>query len=640
EGIWREVYRLDEKLSDRALEVLREKIWELHTIDESAREVKNLPQYKEYIERLEKIADLLKTAAKKLVEEAEREGKGDIKWINGRPYIAYEGPVKLSAQVEHVTRDGRKYAVIEVKYGEKTARVELEVEELRRAGLLHNLAAIATDDAREFYEGRVSHKSASYLQAAERLLMWAIFMPGEYKMTAKYVHVTEDGLSPDIEISSRFGQGGLAKIEKESPIHRLVLKLAKELAGGEDLHNVENVTDKILAASWLLASAILSTPDGGRPSEGLAVLAKKGVLPGAAFDRLRPILEELDALLGPVSREDKAYLVGKMVDYDGYIKEGHLRVRAEKIEGMPIELGGVEINMADVAEAAAKAFSKEGGWSGNELSFGPAKDVPELKAIPAFKAMAALIAQKADELRRKELVEHVELRRYEIDGGEIKIMAPKTKEESVQIAQLEAIWREFKIGKYTHLRLVVRGEEYELFYSGGRFAIRGKEAQKLKKALEKLGLDVKMTSDGRLYLGYKRLEALLSAGVKAYAVRKAKMGEAMWRLEITYGGAAIELKMTYDERNNCLIKFSRTGKIKVFIREEGAAEGKRELDLKLLADIKEGRNCKDCLEKRLAEAFAAASEKGFSWSVTNDRKYLYIYLPSDFRDAVRRFYLE
>ncbi|MBP1449346.1 MAG: epoxyqueuosine reductase QueH, partial [Thermoproteus sp.] len=146
-------------------------------------------------------------------------------------------------------------------------------------------------------------------------------------------------------------------------------------------------------------------------------------------------------------------------------------------------------------------------------------------------------------------------------------------------------------------------------------------------------------SSGCLYLYRKHLEALLSAGVEAYAVRRAKRGEAMWRLEITYRGVTIVLKMTYNERRKRLEKKSRTGKIEVFVREEGAPEDKRELDLKLLVDIKEGReDCKDCPEKRLAKAFAMASEKGFRWSVTSDRKYLYVYLPSDFRDVVRRFY--
>ncbi|MBP1448976.1 MAG: hypothetical protein JZD41_03015, partial [Thermoproteus sp.] len=308
------------------------------------------------------------------------------------------------------------------------------------------------------------------------------------------------------------------------------------------------------------------------------------------------------------------------------------------IKKIPIELDGVEINIADVAEAAAKAFWREGRWSGNELSLCPVEEVPELESVdvPAYKAMAALMA----ELRRKELVEHVELASYKVDGLEIKILAPKAKEGGqTPIAQLEEIWKDFKIGKYTHLRLVVGGEEYELFYSGGKFTIRGEEAQKLKKALEKLGLDVKMTSDGRLYLGYERLEKLLSAGVEAYAVRKAKMGEAMWRLEMTYRGVTMALKMSYDGRNSRLEKLSRTGKIEATIYEEDASEGKRvELDLDLLAAA--GGNCKDCPEKRLAEAFTIASEKlGFRWSVTGERvKNLYVYLPSDFKDAVRRFY--
>ncbi|MBP1449423.1 MAG: hypothetical protein JZD41_05375, partial [Thermoproteus sp.] len=590
EGIWREVYRLDEKLSDRAFEVLREKIWELHTIDEGAREAKNLPQYKEYIERLEKIADLLKAAAKELVEEAEREGKGDIKWIKGRPYIAYEGPVKLSAQVEHVTRGDRTYALVAVgdeeavkeivglwkeganeekleqvakKYGDKVAWVVLEVEELKRSALSHNLAAIATDDARDFYTGRILHITTNPVQAAERLLMWALFMPGEYKITVRYVYATEEGLSPSIEMESRFSRGGIEKIEGKSPIHGLVLRLAKELAGREKLKRDD--TDKILAASWLMISAILNTPDGGRPSEGLAILVEKVALPRAAFDRLRPILEELDALLGPVSREDKAYLVGKMVDYDGYIKEGFLRVRAEKIKGMPIELDGVEIRMADVAEAAAKAFWMEGGWSGNELYFGPAREALEFKVdeeaplkAPAFKAIAALIVQKtweeADELRRKDLVEYGEPIKYKIGGVEVEITPAKAKEgEQTPIARknLEEVWRGFEAGKYTHLRLAVGGEVYDLVDIGrdaAKFQIRGEGAQKLEKALKGLGLDVKRTPGGYLYLDYEHLKALLDKGVEAEAVRRAKRGEAQWRLEITYGGVTIVLEMTYDER--------------------------------------------------------------------------------------------
>ncbi|MBP1448789.1 MAG: hypothetical protein JZD41_02065, partial [Thermoproteus sp.] len=655
EGIWREIYWLDKVLPDYVFEILREKIWELHTIEESARIVdEHLPQYREYIERLRRIADLLKAAAEKLVEEAEKEGKGSIRWMNGRPHIAYEGSVELSVQVEHVTRDGRKYAVIEVKYGERTARVELEVEELRRSALLHNLAAIATDDVRKFYEGRVSHNTASPVQAAERLAMWALFMPGEYKITVRYVYATEEGLSPDIEISSRFGWGGIEKVEN-SPIHRLVLKLARELAGVENLKEAENATNYILAASWLIISAILNAPGGGRPSEGLAALAEKGVLPRAALNRLRPIFEELDRALGSISRADKAYLVGKIVDYDGSVDKGLLLVSAEKIKEMPVELSGVKIRMADVALAAAKALSEEGRWSGNQLSLGPAREVLELKVdeevslkIPAFKAMAALMAQEmreeVDELRRKELVEYVELASYKVDGLEIKIFAAKAKEELTPIRQenLKEIWREFKIGKYTHLRLIVRYKEYELLYRGGMFEIRGEGARKLAKALEGLGLDVKLTSDGRLYLGYERLEKLLSAGVKAYAVRKAKMGEAMWHVEITYEGVTMALEMSYDERNIRLKKRSETGKIEVIVYEESAAKGERaELDLDLLADIKEGRaDCGDCLEKWLAEAFAVASEWGFRWSVISDRKYLYVYLPSDFKDVVRRFYSE
>ncbi|MBP1449278.1 MAG: hypothetical protein JZD41_04605 [Thermoproteus sp.] len=83
-------------------------------------------------------------------------------------------------------------------------------------------------------------------------------------------------------------------------------------------------------------------------------------------------------------------------------------------------------------------------------------------------------------------------------------------------------------------------------------------------------------------------------------------------------------------------KMSRTGKIEAHVYEEGASEGKRvELDLGLLAAA--GRNCEDCLKRRLAEALNAASENlGFRWSVTSDREHLYVYLPSDFRDVVRR----
>ncbi|MBP1448552.1 MAG: hypothetical protein JZD41_00815, partial [Thermoproteus sp.] len=112
-----------------------------------------------------------------------------------------------------------------------------------------------------------------------------------------------------------------------------------------------------------------------------------------------------------ISRKDKAQLVGKLVDYDGYVRDGRLWVRAGTIKRMTIELGDVKIRMADLAEAAAKAFSRKGGWSGNELYLSRVEEVPELKAVnvPTFKAMAALIAQemwdKVDELRREELVE-------------------------------------------------------------------------------------------------------------------------------------------------------------------------------------------------------------------------------------------
>ncbi|MBP1449890.1 MAG: hypothetical protein JZD41_07805, partial [Thermoproteus sp.] len=374
------------------------------------------------------------------------------------------------------------------------------------------------------------------------------------------VRATEEGLSPEIEISSHFSWGGINKIEK-SPIHGLVLKLARELASGEKLN-----VDKVLAASWLMISAILNTPDGKRPSEGLAVLVEKGVLPRAAFDRLRPIFEELDALLGTVSRIDKAYLVGKMVDYDGDIEGDLLRVKAEAIKGMAIELGGVKISMADLAEAAARAFWKEGGWSGDHLYFGPAREALEFKIdgeaplkAPAFKAIAALIVQKtweeADELRRKDLVEYGEPIKYKIGGVEVEITPAKAKEgEQTPIARknLEEVWRGFEAGKYTHLRLAVGGEVYDLVDIGrdaAKFQIRGEGAQKLEKALKELGLeDVKRTPGGYLYLDYEHLEALLKRGVEAEAVRKAKKGEAMWRVEITYGGVTIVLEMTYDER--------------------------------------------------------------------------------------------
>ncbi|MBP1449444.1 MAG: hypothetical protein JZD41_05480, partial [Thermoproteus sp.] len=505
--------------------------------------------------------------------------------IKGKLYPAYEGPVELSVQVEHVTRGNKTYAVIEVKYGDRVARVELNIEELRRAGLLHNLAAIMTDDQREFYKGYVLHGTSSYFQAAERLLMWAIFMPGEYKITVRRVYATKEGLSPQIEIESRFGLGGIEKIEK-SLIHRLVLRLARELAGGENLNEVKDAASKILAASWLMISAILNAPEGGRPSEGLAVLVEKGVLPGIALDRLRPIFEELDALLGAVSRKDKAYLVGKMVDYDGSVNKGLLKVGAKKIKKMTIELDGVEIHMADVAEAAAEAFWKEGGWSGDMLYFGPAKGVPELDDVPTLKYFAMLMEQKthkeAKELRQKDLVSRVELAMYKGSEAKFKIIAAKAKEgERVPITRknLEKIWKGFKDGKFTHLRLVVGGEKYELSSiseNGMRFTIGGERAQKLAEALkEELKLNVEPTSNGYLYLYREDLEALLSKGVEAYAVRKAKKGEAMWRVEITSKGRTIALEMTYIERQNRLQKGSSTGKIEATIYEEGASEGER-----------------------------------------------------------------
>ncbi|MBP1449535.1 MAG: hypothetical protein JZD41_05955, partial [Thermoproteus sp.] len=83
----------------------------------------------------------------------------------------------------------------------------------------------------------------------------------------------------------------------------------------------------------------------------------------------------------------------------------------------------------------------------------------------------------------------------------------------------------------------------------------------------------------------------MNKGVKAYAVRRAKRGEAMWRVEITYRGMTMELRMSYDERDGVLRKHSKTGEIEVIYKDVGArGAGKRvELDLGLLAAIREGQ---------------------------------------------------
>ncbi|MBP1449847.1 MAG: hypothetical protein JZD41_07585 [Thermoproteus sp.] len=204
--------------------------------------------------------------------------------------------------------------------------------------------------------------------------------------------------------------------------------------------------------------------------------------------------------------------------------------------------------------------------------------------------------------RREELVEYGEPVIYKGGGVEIKITPVKAKEKSVPITpeNLEEIWKGFESGYYTHLRLVIGGEKHDFVAvrskKGERvnitFKIRGEKARKLTEKLRELGLDESVD-----------LLELLNKGVELYAVRKPKKSEVMWPVEITYKGMTMALKMTYDERNNRLEMRGRTGKIKAIVYEEGAAEGKPvELDLDLLAAIKEGRDCGNCLEKWLAEA--------------------------------------
>ncbi|MBP1448553.1 MAG: hypothetical protein JZD41_00820 [Thermoproteus sp.] len=215
------------------------------------------------------------------------------------------------------------------------------------------------------------------------------------------------------------------------------------------------------------------------------------------------------------------------------------------------------------------------------------------------------------------------------------ITPAKAREELTPITQLEEIWKGFEDRRYTHLKLVVGGEEYELLgkvrgRSAGRarveFQIKGKEARELAKALRGLGLeDVEPTPSGYLYLYREGLEALLDKGVEAYAVRKAKRGEAMWRVEITYRGVTIALKMTHDELHRTLRKQSKSGRIEILFNGSETA-----LDLGLLAAIREGRaDCKDCPEKRLAEALddIASENLGFSWGVTDGGMTLRIKLP-------------
>ncbi|MBP1448730.1 MAG: hypothetical protein JZD41_01755 [Thermoproteus sp.] len=234
--------------------------------------------------------------------------------------------------------------------------------------------------------------------------------------------------------------------------------------------------------------------------------------------------------------------------------------------------------------------------------------------------------KKKKKVSDRDVVEYGEPIEYKANGVEVKITPARPKEvEVTPITQesLEEIWSKYKNGEYTHLRLIVNGEQYDLVADAKKqvrvvFVISGKNALKLAKAL---GQEGKLTSGGFFRFGRSYLAELLRKGVKAYAVRRAKMGDAMWPVEIIYKGRKIMLEMSY--HNYHLMKDSNNGVIDV-IECDGSGCKNAGIGLELLADIKTGTSsCAECREKWLAEALNAA---GLKWYVRGDR--LYVHLPA------------
>ncbi|MBP1448546.1 MAG: hypothetical protein JZD41_00785, partial [Thermoproteus sp.] len=174
------------------------------------------------------------------------------------------------------------------------AKMEVDVAEHERLALLTNLVAIATDDRRDFYLGQLSHHTTSHAMAVERVVAWALFMPGDYELVVAKAYNTRRRFVVEYEASSRFGRGGLKKIEKGSFPHYFALGVARRLAGRDDLIKVRGAPRYIRAAAWLGLSSILAAPDGAVPSEGLELLVTKRAIPKDIYFKIRIFFYDLD----------------------------------------------------------------------------------------------------------------------------------------------------------------------------------------------------------------------------------------------------------------------------------------------------------------------------------------------------------
>ncbi|MBP1449232.1 MAG: hypothetical protein JZD41_04365 [Thermoproteus sp.] len=541
--------------------------WNIQDIDRSAQAAIGI---RDYVEKLEAMAALARRAAEDVVK------RGEIVEKNGD--MVYKGVARVEAIVGR--SDGR--VIITAKYGDRTTAVELEGME--RFAIFANLAAIAVRDDPNFYRGYMLHRTSSAIQAADRLFMWGALMPGKYVIDVRRVYISRDALSPWFLARSLFGQNSLRTI-MASPIHRTILRAAMDLGGLDG--------DRVLVIAWLLISAIFNTPEGGRPSDGLSELAKRLAVKGGkpeeeykiALEPLRPHIKELDAILGPISRGDKAFLAAKMADYSGRIVGDRAAIPINM--KAKIILDGIEIDMADIFEAAAKAFSTRGGLYRHLIFAG----ISPVKG-PAIKAAAR---------EMNELIKYGDP--IEV-AGIIEITPVEVGEVAVKITpeNLEEVLRGFKGLYYTHLRLIINGKKYDFLCMRGRY---GRLAFMTRATAELEGMFGERRNK-KIEFGVERMKALAMT-YEAYAVRRAKKGEAMWPVKIKYKGTTIELKMTYIADRRRLQRISNGGRI------EAVVDGKPvEIDL---ADIRERRG----LGGIIAEALDAA---GVKWHVGSKHFYI------------------
>ncbi|MBP1448948.1 MAG: hypothetical protein JZD41_02865 [Thermoproteus sp.] len=321
------------------------------------------------------------------LDEAYQKAAQRFEWFKlMKEPLELPGEKKL-ARVDHV--DGKAVFEWRGRYLDSPAiaKVEVDIAKYWRLALLTNLAAIASDDRRDFYLGQVSHHTVSHALAVERIFAWGLFMPGDYVLKAVKVYNTRRGQSIEYEAISRFGRGGSEKIESESFAHYFTLGIARRLAGRNDLVKVRGAPRYIRAAAWLGISAILATPEGEVPSEGLELLMKKRAIPKDIYYKsgIRGYFYDLDWRLRAVTPDDKTYVVMRLVDYDGHIAGKRLLVSAKELEQAEIKVNGTPLRMRDVLETAARAFYERGGWSGIFLVLGRTNEIPGLDSIPALK---------------------------------------------------------------------------------------------------------------------------------------------------------------------------------------------------------------------------------------------------------------